>query len=863
MAGLESARYAGAMRRSLRAALLGAALAGAAWGGAAAQPAKPYLRDDLALSVRALEERVRADRKSLPDRAAASLRREAETAIRAADPRRALPLLAAAAAAEPAHAGHWLAYARAALFVTPENPAETNALAERMTAAAYLAYQRARTRAEEAEALALLGQIHASRDEWGRALKSYRTSLQLHEEPSVRKTYAELEAQHGFKPADYHVDSDTASPRVCFRYPEPLAAGRVDFSPYVAVSGLAAPAITAEDAQLCVEGLKHGERHTIGLRPGIPAASGNEQVAAADYEIYVRDRSPMARFTGRNYVLPRTGQEGVPVVSVNTGEVAVEVYRIGDRSLLPTLRSEEFLSQLSRWSAREIGAEKGFKIWNGTLEVRQELNREVVTAFPVLDAVGRLEPGVYVMTAEPKGLASDDSDWRQQATQWFVVSDLGLTAFKGNDGVHVFLRSLASAEALPDVEVRLVARNNEVLAAKRTDAQGHAAFDPGLARGEGGMAPGLVVASTAADYGFLDLGQAAFDLTDWGVKGREAPGAVEAYVFPERGVYRTGETAFVTALLRDARGVAVPNLPLTLVVERPDGVEYRRVQVEDQGLGGRALSLPILAGAQRGTWRIAAFTDPKGAAVGEASFLVEDYVPERLEVDLTPKTPALKLGEAATIEVAARYLFGAPGAELAVSGEVTVAAAGKPTVRGLEAFVVGLEDEAFEAVTVEIEEPAVTDAGGRVVMNVPVQEVAAPVPTEARIVLRVAETGGRAVERKVALPILPSGPVVGVRKTFGGDLAEGALATFDVVLASPDGTRLARRGVTWNLYRVERRYQWFNQDGRWGYEPVKQVRRVADGQIDVSATEAARIAVPVEWGTYRLDVKAVDLGVTA
>ena len=29
----------------------------------------------------------------------------------------------------------------------------------------------------------------------------------------------------------------------------------------------------------------------------------------------------------------------------------------------------------------------------------------------------------------------------------------------------------------------------------------------------------------------------------------------------------------------------------------------------------------------RGTWRISAYTDPKGAPVGEASFLVEDYVP--------------------------------------------------------------------------------------------------------------------------------------------------------------------------------------------------------------------------------------------
>jgi uncharacterized protein YfaS (alpha-2-macroglobulin family) len=93
-------------------------------------------------------------------------------------------------------------------------------------------------------------------------------------------------------------------------------------------------------------------------------------------------------------------------------------------------------------------------------------------------------------------------------------------------------------------------------------------------------------------------------------------------------------------------------------------VEHRRVSVADQGLGGRAYSLPILSGALRGTWRVEAYTDPKSPAVGDAAFLVEDYVPERLEVTLAPKAEALRPGQPAVIDVSARYLYGAPGAEL-------------------------------------------------------------------------------------------------------------------------------------------------------------------------------------------------------
>ena len=326
----------------------------------------------------------------------------------------------------------------------------------------------------------------------------------------------------------------------------------------------------------------------------LPSTVNEALLRSADYEIYVRDRSPLVHFTGKNYVLPRAGQEGIPVVSVNTRKIAVDIIRIGDRNLLPTIRSEDFLSQLSPYKIKQYIETDGKKIWSGTLDVNSELNAEVTTAFPVMEAVGQLDPGVYVMAAKPAGdgaAASDDEEsGGTRATQWFIVSDLGLTAFTGKDGIHVFLRSLASAAPLAGVEVRLLARDNEILTSKRTDEAGHIHFDPGFARGTGGVAPSLVVAEDGkGDYGFLDLEATAFDLTDRGVKGRAAPAALDALVYTERGVYRSGETVFITALLRDGKGTAVASAPLTLVVKRPDGVEYKRVQTEDQGDGGRSL----------------------------------------------------------------------------------------------------------------------------------------------------------------------------------------------------------------------------------------------------------------------------------
>ena len=60
------------------------------------------------------------------------------------------------------------------------------------------------------------------------------------------------------------------------------------------------------------------------------------------------------------------------------------------------------------------------------------MNREVATSFPVDEAIPERKPGVYVLTATTANSESYDT----RATQWFVVSDIGLSTLTGQDGLH-------------------------------------------------------------------------------------------------------------------------------------------------------------------------------------------------------------------------------------------------------------------------------------------------------------------------------------------------------------------------------------------------------------------------------------------
>jgi alpha-2-macroglobulin len=825
---------------------------------------KAFVRDDLAQEVTRLEQRLRTAAGVATTQSLSVLLREAQAALGRNDARRALQLANSAVLTNPNVSEAWRLMAKAALSVEARDYRERYDMSERATAAAYAAYSRAQNRSEEAAALALLGDVFARRENWRPALTTYRMSLDLEDKPEIRTVYEDLREKRGFRILENKVDADSATPRACFTFSEPLSRGRVDFSSFVAISGGKGDfAVTAENTQLCVEGLRHGERYGIVLRRGIPSSvQGESLTKSGDYDIYIRDRTPSVRFSGKSYVLPRTGQQGIPLTSVNTDSAQIEVLRIGDRNLISAVHSEDFMAQMSTSDAKRITDERGVKVWSGTLQIKQELNKDVITAFPVTEAVGELKPGVYVMVARPITQAvnpsannDDESEIGRSSSQWFVVSDIGLTSFSGPDGLHILARSLANTAVIAGVELKLIAKNNEVLGSARTDANGYARFEAGLSRGQGGMAPGLVQAALGSDHGFLDLKQTAFDLTDRGVKGRIAPTALDAFVFSERGVYRSGEAVHLTTLLRDHKGSAVAGVPLTLIVRRPDGIEYRRQVVEDQGAGGRAFSLPLISGISTGTWRVQVYLDPRKDALGETTFLVEDYVPEKLELDLKAAKSSLQAGEPAEINVLTKYLYGAAGAELAVGGEVTLKLAAKSAIPGFDGYQVGLTTEDFSTVKNEIEDKVTTDAQGRAKLLAPVGEAETSRHIEAEFAIRVGEPGGRAITRTLTIPIVPKGTAVGVKKLFeDGSLGDGQTANFDVILAQGDGRRLERKGVKWTLSRISRNYQWFFLDGRWNYEAVKSTRRIADGTIDVGAGQPARIASPVTWGTYRLEV---------
>ena len=590
------------------------------------------------------------------------------------------------------------------------------------------------------------------------------------------------------------------------------------------------------------------------LRDGLTDVHGRA-VVPDERPVRVPDRRPRARFSGGRYVLPTVGSAGIPLTTVNMKEVSLTLLRITEGNLVDEVTRGRVGWNLDGYDLQAIADSLGEQLWEGTVSVRETRNREVVTSVPVDTLTLERKPGVYLLAVNPSDL--EVADYRDRAVQWVVISDIGLVTVRGADGLSVFARSLATGEPMAGVTLGLQARNEDTLAERTTDPNGRATFAPGLLRGRGGREAVLLRAWSADDdYTFLALTGAGFDLADRGVSGRSPPGPVDAYVYTDRGIYRPGETVHLTALVRDDRGHAIGGLPLELAIARPDGVVARTFSVLSDETGAVPLDHLLADSAITGDWRFALSVPGGGATVGETTVQVEDFVPPRIEVG-AGAPEALSFQAEAPITIAARFLYGAPAADLAITGRVRVEVDPEPFA-AWSGYRFGLIDARPIAAHAGLPDVR-TGEDGTAELSLTLPAMAQSThPLRARIDVAVLERGGRPTGKTLVRPVRDGRERIGIRPGFTGSVGKGAPAVFDVAVVDGAGEAVDGRALEWHLYREDGELFWYRQEfsGRWEHRRIVSDTTMDSGELHTSGsrTDLARITLQAGWGDYRLEV---------
>ncbi|MBB3899073.1 alpha-2-macroglobulin family protein [Roseococcus suduntuyensis] len=666
--------------------------------------------------------------------------------------------------------------------------------------------------------------------------------------PAHQQALAAARREVGVLVRRLNTEPDAEPARACLGFTTPPAR-RDDWRPedwLRAEPALPGLGFTRERDSICILGLPLGRSTRVILRAGMPGEDGLRVNQDQVLNIAMPDRAPRLAFDPGHYLMPRDRAEArVPMALMNISAIEMRVIRLTERSLIPFSREARLGEAISGWTAGYLHEEWGQVVWEGAIELpRGEANRFQRLSVPLPDAVRTAGPGLYIMVARPADGARDSRGLT--AAQPLIVTDLGLSAWRGAGGLAAQVRGLASAAPREGVRVALMARNNDILAEVTTGPDGLARFNAPLLRGEGPMAPVALHAMTEDDLVTLNLEAASFDLSDRGVAGRAHPGPLDAFLWLDRGIYRPGETVQAMALLRDVGG-APSDAPLRLRLRRPNGQVLAEQVVRDGGHWPVALPL----GAQAGAWTLEAVTDPNAPPVGQLTFRVEAFVAERLAVEAGPAPGPLRPGQPLDIPVTARFLYGAPGSGLSGSAELRLTTQRSPFAQWPD-FRFGLEDETFAPDLIPAELPE-TDADGRATLRLELPSAPDTTrPLRGEVTVLVEEPGGRASRATLDLAMAAQPRFLGLNAPAAVDA--GAEAAVQVIMTDAEGNPLAGEV---NLRLVRERPDWriVVRGGTPRYETVWTDEPVDSTPIRLTGTEPARFTRTLPFGRYRLEAQ--------
>ncbi len=602
--------------------------------------------------------------------------------------------------------------------------------------------------------------------------------------------------------------------------------------------------------------------YTLVISADLLAADGSRLGKELKQKVHTGELDPVAGFASQGSVLPARESRGLPVVSVNVPEVDVEFLRVREKQL-PT-----FFSQYQRGGRRgswELDSNYGDKtplsqlaepVYVNRFVLGGKQNERVLTYLPTQDIKELQQPGLYFAVMKRTGSYDNEYD-----TSFFTVSDIGLHTRAYKDQMFVHTASLQSGAPARKVELRILDAKGELFLKGQTDANGNAVLNYTLDAGH------VMVASSGSDTTLLPFNQPALDLSEFAVAGRQNAW-FDVFAWSGRDLYRPGETVQVSAILRDNDGkpVAGPGKgaqPVFLRLKQPDGKVFRetRLQPGEQGYFSFEQTIPV--DAPTGRWQVEFRTDPASKeAVQGMTLRIEEFLPERMKLDLDSAQKTLKPGEPLKLQADAAYLYGAPADGNRFTARLAVAVEQHP-VEALPGYFFGdptaqLPREARDVIDTEF------PADGRLREDIALPAEAKPVTTIAAVVSgSVYETGGRTVTRTLKRVLWPAPALVGVRPLF--DDKDGADANsnarFELLRVDAQGTSQPAKGLKVTLVRELRDYHWTYNDNRWDYDFTRRFENKETRTIDAGAT-AVKLDFAVEWGEYRLDVLDPATGLT-
>ncbi|MEZ4772839.1 MAG: alpha-2-macroglobulin [Bacteroidia bacterium] len=615
---------------------------------------------------------------------------------------------------------------------------------------------------------------------------------------------------------------------------------------------------TVSEDRFRIEGkMVAGSMMDFKIKSGLPGLYGGTLENDFTQNIVLADLEPRLRFADKygTYLL-RSGLKNINVEGTNVSNAKMRVYQVFKNNLLFFFYNNYSYSNRFYSYYRENDYDDasyydvdyyGKSLYEADIDFEDARNKRQSHTINLESALNNRFKGIYIVEVR-----SEDDYWMQDA-KIVSVSDLGLIARHSANELLVFVNSLKTAEPVAGVNISLISANNQTLVSGTTDAEGIVRF-PNLRKDAEGFEPRMVTAELGEDFNFVDLMATQVETSRYDVGGKfVADDNYDAFIYSDRNIFRPGETAHLSAVLRTASLETVTDVPVNIKVISPTGKTLESYQKKLNEQGSFELAVDIPSFAQTGQYVAELYTG-SDKFLSSYRFSVEEFVPDKIRVNLAADKQTLEPGTPLKIEVSSEYLFGTPAAGHKYEMDVRLrhqpfrsskfpnydfaSYSNQDSYMDNDFFEGKLNDEGKATITYNF--PAQIQSGGFVKGTASVS---------------VFDVTGRTVSRSVDFNAYPSKSFIGIRSA-GYYFGTNKDLSFDLVAVGPDDKQISSLDVEVELVRMEWRtvLEKSNYSGQYQYRSVKKEVSEWKKPLKLSSTSQAYTFRTNESGEHELRI---------
>ncbi len=604
--------------------------------------------------------------------------------------------------------------------------------------------------------------------------------------------------------------------------------------------------------------------YSVSVLEDLKSAEGDYLVNRISQSVITRKITPIISFASEGLLLPSKMTNGLPVVTVNIPKVEMDFFRLNEKAWVNFVNWQNVTGRKDTYEIIRIKEEKlGSPVFSGRFDLNPPANKRTICHIPVENIEALQEPGIYMAVMREPGEYNYDYQ-----TTYFMVSDIGLHVRIYKNESLIVASSLRTGEPLYDVKLTFYNNEGKSVGEGTSNKDGCYTYPENISG-----KVNVIKASYENNVTLLSLNTPALDMSEFD-PGKRGYQPREIFLYSPRDLYRPGEKMFVSALLRDYDGRITEPLPLTAKLYQGDGKEirnftwhikalkpaedskskslFRKSKPDEFNYYQTELNLPN--DAQTGLWSLKVWDNPSGNPVGIFEFHVEEFLPERMKLDLTSEDKYPDSNANLAVNLLGEYLYGAPASGNNLEAKVRVKAK-RDIFDSFKGFQFGdIKDKDYKDYW---ELPAIAlNNEGKALLNIQNRWNEIKSPLSVLVVCSLFESGGRPVVRGLDQIVFPGKSMIGIRPLFNEESADEGPLKFEVVKVTPEGKMLPVTNLMVDIAKEDRDYYWeYSGSTGWKYNYTEKNYQFLTDTLNIEADKPASYTLQLQNGQYVFAVK--------